>query len=166
MTDTTQLAPYGYTATGRVRKRPLKNSQKENSVPEPNRYEKFKYTYRKFLNCPACYKDFSHRPDSHRAVWQHLLHFATVAKEPKHQKARDALKEIRDRTPTEEVKKNREKISSAEWRARNPKKAKRASVKGATKLKIERNLRRAGEFSEEKLNKLLEEKMVEWDAEN
>lgn len=67
---------------------------------------------------------------------------------------------------SEEVKKNREKISSAEWRARNPKKAKRASVKGATKLKIERNLRRAGEFSEEKLNKLLEEKMAEWDAEN
>lgn len=100
MTDTTQLVPYGYTATGRVRKIPLKNSQQENPVPEPNRYEKFKYTYRKFLNCPACYKDFSHRPDSHRAVWQHLLHFATVAKEPKHQKARDALKEIRDRTPT------------------------------------------------------------------
>lgn len=67
---------------------------------------------------------------------------------------------------SEELRTNREKMSSAEWKARNPKKAKRASAKGATKLKIERNLRRAGEFSEEKLNKLLEEKMVEWDAEN
>jgi G:T/U-mismatch repair DNA glycosylase len=101
MADTIQPAPYGYTATGRIRKKALKNSvPSESSVAAENPYSKFQNTRTKFLTCPACDKDFSHRPDSHRAVWQHLLHFATVAKESKHQEAREALKDIRDRKPS------------------------------------------------------------------
>ncbi|RPB07347.1 hypothetical protein P167DRAFT_579358 [Morchella conica CCBAS932] len=162
-----QPAPYGYTATGRIRQKSLKNSiPSESSVAGENQYSKFRNTRTKFLNCPACNKDFSHRPDSYRAVWQHLLHFATVAKEPKHQEARETLKDIRDRKLSEELKKAREKWSAAKWRARNPEKSQRASVKSATKLKIERYLRwlGSGEFSEELLNKILEEKMAKWDA--
>ncbi|KAH0608309.1 uncharacterized protein H6S33_002361 [Morchella sextelata] len=159
----TQAAPYSYTAIGRIRKKPLKSS-----VPLPvqnqNPYEKWRDNCTKFKECPACFKDFSHRPDSHIAVWQPLLHFAT--KDPKHQEVHDALKKIRDQKASVEKKKHQERISSAGWRSRNTEKAKRASAKFAIKLKIERSLKRLGEFSEEKLNKLLEEKIVEWDSNN
>jgi hypothetical protein len=93
----TQAAPYGYTATGRIRKKPLKFSV---SLPVQNQnpYEKWRDNLTKFQECPAGFKDFSHRPDSHIAVWQHLLHFAT--KDPKHQEVHDAFKKIRDQEPS------------------------------------------------------------------
>jgi hypothetical protein len=37
---------------------------------------------------------------------------------------------------------------------------------GTAKRKFEIQLRRAGEFSEEALKKLVEEKMIEWDSKN
>ncbi|KAH0604108.1 uncharacterized protein H6S33_007139 [Morchella sextelata] len=93
----TQAAPYGYTDTGRIRKKPLKSS-----VPLPvqnqNLYEKWRGNRTKFQQYPACFKDLSHRPDSHIAVWQHLLYFAT--KDPKPQEVHDALKKIRDQKPS------------------------------------------------------------------
>ncbi|RPB06434.1 hypothetical protein P167DRAFT_580547 [Morchella conica CCBAS932] len=151
--ESSQPAPYGYTATGRIRKKPLKSSVR---VPEPNRYEASRNTNVRFINCSACYKDFSYQFDPHRAVWKHLQHFAS--KDPKHEEARDTFKK--------EERKEKSRIHAANCRARNVRKAKRVSAQFAAKAKIQRNLRRAGEFSEENLKKLLEEKMVEWDIEN
>ncbi|KAH0609203.1 uncharacterized protein H6S33_001431 [Morchella sextelata] len=136
----TQAAPYGYTATGRIRKKPLKSSVLL-PVQNQNSYEKWRDNRTKFQECLTCFKDFSNRLDSHIAVWQHLLHFAT--KDLKHQEVHDALKKIRDQKPSAEEKKHQERIAG-----------------------IERNLKRLGEFSKEKLSKLLEEKITEWDANN
>lgn len=89
----TQATPHCYTATGKIRKKPLKSS-----VPLPvqnqNPYKKWRDKQTKFQECSACFKDVSHRLDSHIAVWQHLLYFAT--KDPKHQEVHDSLKKIRD----------------------------------------------------------------------
>lgn len=65
-----------------------------------------------------------------------------------------------------EEKKEQYRINSANWRARDFRKAKWASVQFTAKVKIERNLRLAGEFSEEGLKKFLEEKITKWDLEN
>lgn len=89
----TQAAPYGYTATGRIRKKPLKSSVPL-LVQNQNPYEKWRDNRIKFQKCPACFKNFSHRLDSHIAVWQQFLHFTT--KDPKHQEVHDAFKKIRD----------------------------------------------------------------------
>lgn len=61
--------------------------------PTMANYQKFKK--QKMLNCPVCFQNLEHRCDPNRAVWQHLLHHATIAKDKKHQEARDALKTAR-----------------------------------------------------------------------
>ncbi|RPB06299.1 hypothetical protein P167DRAFT_580751 [Morchella conica CCBAS932] len=63
-------------------------------------------------------------------------------------------------------KKTREKRNSARWRARNARKAERSSALGTAKHRIEIQLRRAGEFTEEALKKLVDDKMAEWDLNN
>ncbi|KAI5843329.1 hypothetical protein DFP73DRAFT_551553 [Morchella snyderi] len=159
------LAPYGYTATGRVRKTPTKQQQASALVSAPPAPEPLPMG--KLTKCPACPSDFRHRSNPNRAVWQHLLHFATVAKDKKHQESRDALKAARQPVRiSEDDRKERERVNSANWRLRNIRQARRASAKGAAKLKFERNLRRAGDFSEEALKKLVDGKMIEWDSKN
>lgn len=109
--NSSDLAPYGYTATGRIRKKPTKQFLKAAVPPAPavppvpaaptitttlsvtkNIWQDRK---NKFSNCPACYSSFIHRSDPHKAVWQHLLYFATIVKDKEHQEARDLLKTVR-----------------------------------------------------------------------
>lgn len=153
--QSSQPAPYGYTATGRISKKPLKSSV---TVPEPNSYEAARNTNVKFINCPACYKDFSYQFDPNRAVWKHFQHFGS--KDTIHQEPRDTLKSIREwkkpsgkyniiidwiyltneLTILEEERKKQSRIHAANWRERNVRKAKRTSEQFAAKAKIERNL--------------------------
>ncbi|KAH0606087.1 uncharacterized protein H6S33_003748 [Morchella sextelata] len=156
-------APYGYTATGRIRKKPIKGTAllaAPVNNPQPEKPEKF-------IRCPVttCNKDFQHRKDPHKAVWQHLLHHAnSYVGDPDHKAAYAAIKE--ERKVEAGDKKTREKRNSARWRARNVRKAKRSSAMGTAKRKFEIQLRRAGEFTEEALKKLIDDKMAEWDLNN
>lgn len=100
MTDTPEPL-HSYTATGRVRKKPLKDSVPEKPLdPTQNPYYTVcKSTQKKYKNCPTCYQHFSYWLDPPRAIWQDILHFTTVAKYPKYQEARDTLKKISDGKP-------------------------------------------------------------------
>ncbi|RPB11976.1 hypothetical protein P167DRAFT_183573, partial [Morchella conica CCBAS932] len=128
-------APYGYTATGRIRKKPTKQFLKEAAEKEaaeggpviiatvkPTMENHQKFKKKKMLNCPVCFKNFKHRYDPHRAVWQHRLHKATITKDKKHQEARDAIKTARKPEKLSGLdKKEWERINSANWRAKNRK---------------------------------------------
>ncbi|RPB06321.1 hypothetical protein P167DRAFT_580706 [Morchella conica CCBAS932] len=108
---------------------------------------------------------FQHRKDPHKAVWQHLLHHAnSFVGDSAHKAAYSAIKEERKAEAGD--KKTREKRNSARWKARNARKVKWSSVIGTAKRKVEIQLRRAREFSEEALKKLVDDKMTEWDWNN
>lgn len=91
-------APYGYTPTGRVRKKPVKNSKAPVPAPAPTPLPppQVPAPTEKLIKCPACDKDFQHRKNPQRAVWQHLLHYTKgyFATED-HKAAHAALKEGR-----------------------------------------------------------------------
>ncbi|KAI5839088.1 hypothetical protein DFP73DRAFT_530368 [Morchella snyderi] len=160
-------APYGYTATGRIRKKPIKGTvplaaplAATVNNPQLEKPERF-------IRCPVttCNKDFQHRKDPHKAVCQHLLHQAnSFVGDSDHKAADAAIKE--ERKAEAEDKKTREKRNSAMWRARNARKTKRSSAMGTAKRKFEIQLRRSGESTEEALKKLVDDKMAEWDLNN
>lgn len=91
----TSKTPYGYTATGRIRKRAVKESPPVTQTVDPllaQRPEKFS-----ICPIPTCNKSFQHRKDPHKAVWQHLHHNATsYVGDPVHKAAYSDLKEERN----------------------------------------------------------------------
>lgn len=64
-------APYGYTKTGRIRKRPLKSQLLVPESPVPLSLEGI-------CPVPTCAKNFQKRPDPKRALWQHLKYYTGV----------------------------------------------------------------------------------------
>lgn len=91
-------APYGYTATGRIRKKPVKGiAPLAVPTPQPVLVDNLQKP-EKFVRCPVttCNKNFQHREDPHKAVWQHLLHHAnSFVGDPAHKAAYAAIKEER-----------------------------------------------------------------------
>lgn len=75
--STNANAPYSYTPTGRVRKKPVKNSKAALPAPAPTPLPtpQVPTPTEKLIKCPACDKDFQHRKDPQKAVWQHLLYY-------------------------------------------------------------------------------------------
>lgn len=69
--------PYGYTPTGRVRKKPVKNSKTPVPAPAPTSLPppQVPAFTEKLIKSSTCDKDFQYRNDPQRAVWQHLLHY-------------------------------------------------------------------------------------------
>ncbi|RPB06544.1 hypothetical protein P167DRAFT_580380 [Morchella conica CCBAS932] len=140
-------APYGYTPTGRVRKKPVKNSKAALPAPAPTPLTtpQVPTPTAKLIKCPACDKHFQHQMNPQKAVWQHLFHYTKgyFARED-HKVAYAALKE--ERKKGKGAKKERERANSARYRANNVRNAKWSSEMGTSKLQFERILRRAGEL--------------------
>ncbi|KAH0607349.1 uncharacterized protein H6S33_002383 [Morchella sextelata] len=168
MSDNTSdpAAPYGRTATGRIRKKPTKVQSSKTAPTLPAIPDQLST----FCPVPACARDFRYRKNPEKAVWQHLRYYSRRDEEGKikeggHTKAHYYYKE-KAKPASGMSKKEREHANSAKWRAKNPEKAKSSSALGAIKVKAELQLRRSGDFSEEKLKELVDEMMRKWEEKN